>query len=59
MNEQNYAQMISNLKTQMTGLYNRIFKSMNKFSDYDYIIETTGDNSINFYKNLQQIIKKI
>ena len=47
MNEQNYAQMISNLKTQMTGLYNRIFKSMNKFSDYDYIIETTGDSSIN------------
>ena len=55
--ELNHVQLISNLKTQMTNLYNRILKSMNKFSDYDYIIETIGDNSINFYKNLQQNIK--
>ena len=55
--ELNHVQLISNLKTQMTNLYNRILISMNKFSDYDYIIETTGDNSINFYKNLQQNIK--
>ena len=55
--ELNHVQLISNLKTQMTNLYNRILISMNKFSDYDYIIETTGDNSINFYKGLQQNIK--
>ena len=55
--ELNHVQLISNLKTQMTNLYNRILISMNKFSDYDYIIETIGDNSINFYKNLQQNIK--
>ena len=41
----------------MTNLYNRLLKSVIKFSDYAHIIEKVGDNSINFYQYLQNIIK--
>ena len=57
LNPQNNAQFISNLKSQMTSLYNKLVKSVLTFSDFNYIIETTGDNSINSYQNLQNVIK--
>ena len=57
LNAQNNTPLISNLKTQITNLHNQLMKSVQKFSDYDYIIETTGDNSINVYQNLQNVIK--
>ena len=57
LSSQNNAPFISNLKSQMINLYNKLIKSVLKFSDYDYIIETAGDNSINVYQNLQNVIK--
>ena len=57
INVQNNAQFFSNLKTQMINLYNRLVKSVMKFSDYDHIIEKAGDNSINLFQYLQNIIK--
>ena len=57
INFQNNAQFFSNLKTQMINLYNRLVKSVMKFSDYDHIIEKAGDNSINLFQYLQNIIK--
>ena len=59
LNCQNNKQLNPNLITQITNLYKQLLKSVQKFSDYDYIIETTGDNSIiNDYQNLQNNIKK-
>ena len=59
LNGQNNKQLNPNLITQITNLYKQLLKSVQKFSDYDYIIETTGDNSIiNDYQNLQNNIKK-
>ena len=59
LNCQNNKQLNPNLITQITNLYKQLLKSVQKFSDYDYIIETTGDNSIiNVYQNLQNNIKK-
>ena len=58
LNCQNNKQLNPNLITQITNLYKQLLKSVQKFSDYDYIIETTGDNSIfNDYQNLQNNIK--
>ena len=57
LSSQNNAPIISNLKSQMINIYNKLIKSVLKFSDYDYIIETAGDNSINVYQNLQNVIK--
>ena len=57
LNPQNNTQFISNLKSQMTSLYSKLVKSVLTFSDFNYIIETTGDNSIDSYQNLQNIIK--
>ena len=59
LNGQNNTPFNPNLITQITNLYKQLLKSVQKFSDYDYIIETTGDNSIiNDYQNLQNNIKK-
>ena len=59
LNGQNNKQFNPNLITQITNLHKQLLKSVQKFSDYDYIIETTGDNSIiNDYQNLQNNIKK-
>ena len=59
LNCQNNKQLNPNLITQITNLHKQLLKSVQKFSDYDYIIETTGDNSIiNDYQNLQNNIKK-
>ena len=59
LNCQNNTPFNPNLITQITNLYKQLLKSVQKFSDYDYIIETTGDNSIiNDYQNLQNNIKK-
>ena len=56
---QNNTPFNPNLITQITNLHKQLLKSVQKFSDYDYIIETTGDNSIiNDYQNLQNNIKK-
>ena len=58
LNGQNNTPFNPNLITQITNLYKQLLKSVQKFSDYDYIIETTGDNSIfNDYQNLQNNIK--
>ena len=61
LNGQNNTPFNPNLITQITNLHNlhkQLLKSVQKFSDYDYIIETTGDNSIfNDYQNLQNNIK--
>ena len=59
LNGQNNTPFNPNLITQITNLHKQLLKSVQKFSDYDYIIETTGDNSIiNDYQNLQNNIKK-
>ena len=59
LNGQNNSPFNPNLITQITNLHKQLLKSVQKFSDYDYIIETTGDNSIiNDYQNLQNNIKK-
>ena len=59
LNGQNKTPFNPNLITQITNLHKQLLKSVQKFSDYDYIIETTGDNSIiNNYQNLQNNIKK-
>ena len=59
LNGQNNTPFNPNLITQITNLHKQLLKSVQKFSDYDYIIETTGDNSIiNNYQNLQNNIKK-
>ena len=59
LNGQNNKPFNPNLITQITNLHKQLLKSVQKFSDYDYIIETTGDNSIiNDYQNLQNNIKK-
>ena len=59
LNCQNNTPFNPNLITQITNLHKQLLKSVQKFSDYDYIIETTGDNSIiNDYQNLQNNIKK-
>ena len=59
LNGQNKTPFNPNLITQITNLHKQLLKSVQKFSDYDYIIETTGDNSIiNDYQNLQNNIKK-
>ena len=58
LNGQNNTPFNPNLITQITNLHKQLLKSVQKFSDYDYIIETTGDNSIfNDYQNLQNNIK--
>ena len=57
LNSPNNEPFISNLKSQMINLYNKILKSVLKFSDFDYTIETAGDNSINVYQGLKNIIK--
>ena len=46
LNGQNNTPFNPNLITQITNLHKQLLKSVQKFSDYDYIIETTGDNSI-------------
>ena len=59
LNGQNNKPFNPNLITQITNLHKQLLKSVQKFSDYDYIIETTDDNSIiNDYQNLQNNIKK-
>lgn len=59
LNGQNNTPFNPNLITQITNLHKQLLKSVQKFSDYDYIIETTGDNSIiNDYQNLKNNIKK-
>jgi len=59
LNGQNNTPFNPNLITQITNLHKQLLKSVQKFSDYDYIIETTDDNSIiNDYQNLQNNIKK-
>ena len=59
LNGQNNTPFNPNLITQITNLHKQLLKSVQKFSDYDYIIETTGDNSIiNDYQNLRNNIKK-
>ena len=59
LNGQNNTPFNPNLITQITNLHKQLLKSVQKFSDYDYIIETTGDNSIiNDYQNFQNNIKK-
>ena len=58
LNGQNNTPFNPNLITQITNLHKQLLKSVQKFSDYDYIIETTGDNSIiNDYQNLQNNMK--
>lgn len=48
----------SNSMTQINQLYNRILQSLNKFSDFNYIIEGYDSESANHYSNLQDFIKK-
>ena len=48
----------SNSMTQINQLYNQILQSLNKFSDFNYIIEGYDSESANHYSNLQDFIKK-
>ena len=48
----------SDSMTQINQLYNQILQSLNKFADFNYIIEGYDSESANHYSNLQDFIKK-
>jgi len=48
----------SNSMTQINQLYIQILQSLNKFADFNYIIEGYDSDSAKYYSNLQDFIKK-